>query len=57
MVGSEKAQQAPESEIAATVDKDVANQNINTDARDPSQTEKLAQVSIHKKNTIRDHSS
>ena len=39
MVASEKAQQAPESEIATTVDKDVANKNEDSDASDPSQTE------------------
>jgi hypothetical protein len=41
MVASGKAQQGPKSEIATTVDKDVANENINTDASVPSETEKV----------------
>ncbi len=46
IVASEKAQQVPELEIAKTVDTDVANKNINTDASDPSQTEKVGS-SVH----------
>jgi hypothetical protein len=57
LVASEKAQQAPESEIATTVDKSVAKENINTDESDIPKQKKLVQVSIHKKITIRDHSS
>ncbi len=45
MVANEKPQQEPESEIATTLDKDVANEKKNTDAIDPSQT---AQVGASK---------
>jgi hypothetical protein len=41
MVASEKPQQEPGSEIATTVDKDVANDKKDTDASDPSQTGKV----------------
>jgi hypothetical protein len=50
MVASEKSQQAPESEIATTVDKDVAKENINMDASDPSQTEKVGTSEYSPKN-------
>jgi hypothetical protein len=57
MVASEKAQQGPESKIATTVDKDVAKENLNSDAIDPSQTGKVGASKDSQKNTIRDHSS
>jgi hypothetical protein len=41
MVASEQPQQEPESEIATTVDRDVANEKKDTDASDPSQTGKV----------------
>jgi hypothetical protein len=52
MVASKKAQQASESEIATIVDKDVANKNINTDASDPSQTEKVGASEHSLKKTL-----
>ncbi len=57
MVASEKPQQEHESQIATTVDKDVANKKKDTDASDPPQTGKLVQARIHQKLTIRDHPS
>ncbi len=50
MVASEKPQQEPESEIATTVDKDVANEKKNTDAINPSQTEQVGASKHQKKN-------
>ena len=39
------------------VDKDVAKENLNSDAIDPSQTGKVGASKDSQKNTIRDHSS
>jgi hypothetical protein len=50
MIASEKPQQGPESEIATTVDKDVANKKKKTDASDPSQTEQVGASKVSETN-------